>query len=270
MLATNDPSTQFRDYVLAPPMVPRLIDADGRWHVRPFVYPLRVVDRLERRFAEVTRGPCRWRLRPGRLIAPLDANAGPWLPLGADRSARDGWSRLIVGARRSLGVALLASLGALALGLAIGVVAGYAGRLDRSAAMRTAELVLGAARPLCRARGPRLAAVNDPAIDGLHADDRRAGAARVAMVARGVRAIVAREALQEFAVAARAIGASPAPGGVATSRAGRAGVRAHARPAAPAGGDPAPKRRSRSPVSASRRMHRAGARCCRRPPTSRC
>ena len=91
LLATNEPTAQFRDHVLAPPMLPRLVDAEGRWHLRPFVYPLQVVDRLERSFAEDRAHPVAlgFFVR-GRLVAPLDAAAGPWLPLGADRLGRDG------------------------------------------------------------------------------------------------------------------------------------------------------------------------------------
>ncbi len=211
ILATNDPAKHFREHVLAPPMLPRLVDAEGRWHLRPFIYPLRVVDRLERRFAED-------RTRPvplgafvrGRLVAPLDADAGPWLPLGADRLGRDGWARLIVGARRSLGVAFVASVGALLLGLAVGLVAGYAGGSIDAAAMRAAEfvlvlpilyVVLAARTTLPSTIPPSMIFALMTAVLALTGWP---------MVARGVRAIVAREALQEFAVAARALGASPA------------------------------------------------------------
>ena len=211
LLATNDPTAQFRDHVLAPPMLPRIVDAEGRWHVRPFIYPLRVADRLERRFAED-------RARPvalgffvrGRLIAPLDPGGGPWLPLGADRLGRDGWARLVLGARRSLGVALVASLGALALGLAIGIGAGYAGGLVDLVLMRAAELVLvlPVLYVVLAARATLPATIPPSVVFTLMS-------ALLAltgwpMVARGVRAIVAREAVQEFAVAARALGASPA------------------------------------------------------------
>ena len=214
MVATNDPSTQFRDYVLAPPMLPRLVDAEGRWHLRPFVYPLRVVDRLERRFAEDHARPVPLGLFVrGRLISfrfTRCNSKGPWLPLGADRLGRDGWARLIVGARRSLGVALVACLGALALGLAIGVSAGYAGGLVDLAAMRAAEfvLVLPVLYVVLAARAALPSTIPPSMVFTLMT----AVLALLGwpMVARGVRAIVAREALQEFAVAARAMGASPA------------------------------------------------------------
>jgi peptide/nickel transport system permease protein len=211
LVATNDPTTQFREHVLAPPMIPRLVDADGRWHLRPFVYPLRVVDRLERRFAEDRSRPVPLGLFVrGRLVAPLDADAGPWLPLGADRLGRDGWARLVVGARRSLGVAFVACLGALVLGLAIGLMAGYAGGIVDTIAMRAAELVLvlpilyvvlAARATLPTTIPPSVVFTLMTAVLALTGWP---------IVARGVRAIVAREALQEFAVAARALGASPA------------------------------------------------------------
>ena len=194
VLATNDPSTQFRDYVLAPPMLPRLVDAAGRWHLRPFVYPLRVVDRLERRFAEDHARPVPLGLFVrGRLIAPIDADAGPWLPLGADRLGRDGWARLIVGARRSLGVALIACLGALALGLAIGIGAGYAGGLVDLLAMRAAELVL--VLPVLYVVLAARAALPSTIAPSMVFTLMTGVLALLGwpMVARGVRAIVARE-----------------------------------------------------------------------------
>jgi peptide/nickel transport system permease protein len=209
-LATNDPTTQFRDHVLAPPMPPRFVDAEGRWHARPFVYPLRVVDRLERRFAEDRSRPVPlgWFVG-GRLLAPLDPAAGPWLPLGADRLGRDGWARLVLGARRSLGVAFAACAGALALGLLVGLVSGYAGGIVDAAAMRLAELVLvlpvlyvvlAARATLPHVLAPWTIFSLTTVVLALLGWP---------MVARGVRAIVAREALQEFALAARALGASP-------------------------------------------------------------
>ena len=211
LVATNDPATQFREHVLAPPMIPRLVDADGRWHLRPFVYPLRVVDRLERHFAEDRSRPVPLGLFVrGRLVAPLDAGAGPWLPLGADRLGRDGWARLVVGARRSLGVAFVACLAALALGLAIGLTAGYAGGVVDTVAMRAAELVLVV--PILYvvlATRATLPATIPPSVVFTLITTVLA-LTGWPIVARGVRAIVAREALQEFAVAARALGASPA------------------------------------------------------------
>jgi peptide/nickel transport system permease protein len=146
----------------------------------------------------------------GRLVAPLDAGAGPWLPLGADRLGRDGWARLVVGARRSLGVAFVACLASLVLGLAIGLTAGYAGGAIDTIAMRAAELVL--VLPILYvvlATRATLPTTIPPSVVFTLITTVLA-LTGWPIVARGVRAIVAREALQEFAVAARALGASPA------------------------------------------------------------
>lgn len=54
--------------------------------------------------------------------------SGPGHPLGLDSAGRDIWSRLLFGARNTLGGAVLALAVAMALGIPAGLVAGYAGR----------------------------------------------------------------------------------------------------------------------------------------------
>jgi peptide/nickel transport system permease protein len=210
IVATNDPSTQFPDRVLAPPMRPRFVDAAGRWHLRPFVYPQRLVDRLEQRYVEDTSRPIPLGLFVSdAVVGPLDRAAGPWLPLGADRLGRDGWARLAYGARRSLGVAFTACAGAIALGLLIGVVAGYAGGAVDTLAMRAAELVV--VLPILYVVLAARATLPDtlPPSTVFLLSTTVLAVLGWPMVARGVRAIVAREATSEFAIAARAMGASP-------------------------------------------------------------
>jgi peptide/nickel transport system permease protein len=210
-LATNDPAAQFRNHVLAPPMLPRLVDADGQWHARPFVYPVVLVDRIEGRYAVDRARPVPLGLFVrGRLVAPLDAGAGPWLPLGADRLGRDAWARLVVGARRSLGVAVAASAGALVIGVLVGLVAGYAGGAVDAVAMRGAELVLVLPMLYVVLAARAALPVTLPPATLFLLMTIVLALLGWPLVARGVRAIVAREATQEFAIAARALGASPA------------------------------------------------------------
>jgi peptide/nickel transport system permease protein len=207
LLAVNPPERQFPDHVYAPPMWPRVRDDMGRWR-RPFVYPLRLADRLERRFElDRTRPvPVRW-FSTGR-VASIDPADGPWLPLGGDALGRDVWARLVLGARLSLGVALLAAGGALVLGAVLGALAGFAGNRTEAAIMTLADFVivlpaiyvvlaLRAAMPLVLSTGQVFGATT--AILAL---------AGWPFAARGVRAIVSVERRKEYAESARASGAS--------------------------------------------------------------
>jgi peptide/nickel transport system permease protein len=203
-LTTSDPAVQHSDFVLAPPMPVRLVDASGRWRA-PFVYPLKVQDRLSRTYLEDRARPLtiRW-LTDGRLAS---VTGGTWFPMGTDALGRDVSSRLVTGARLSLGVALIAAIVALATGALLGGIAATAGGILDDAIMRVADFVitlpalyvvltLRAAMPLVLTTGQVfwtmtavLAAVGWP------------------LGARGVRAIVAAENRREYADAARAAGA---------------------------------------------------------------
>lgn len=207
VLTPHRPEQQFAEFY-APPMPPRLRDAEGRWR-RPFVYPVRLADRLARRY-EVDRSrpvPIRW--FTNGAVASIDERDGPWLPLGSDAVGRDVLARLLYGARASLGVALVASAAAMLLGALAGALAGFAGgRLDYllmaiadfvlvlpaiyvALALRaTMPLVLTATQVFCILT-VILAAVAWP------------------FPARAVRAIVAAERGKEYAEAARAAGARP-------------------------------------------------------------
>jgi peptide/nickel transport system permease protein len=207
VLAVNPPDEQFADHAYAPPMWPRIRDPEGRLQ-RPFVYPLRLVDRLEMRFEEDRgrRTTLRW-FTDGKLVG-VDAGQGPWLLFGGDTLGRDVWSRLVLGARLSLGVAFVAAVGALGIGTLVGALSGFAGgRLD-TILMSIADLVivlpamyvvlaLRAAMPLVLTTGEVFWATS--AVLAL---------AGWPFAARGVRAIVAVENRKEYAESARVQGAS--------------------------------------------------------------
>jgi peptide/nickel transport system permease protein len=204
-LAPNDPARQFADLALAPPMLPRIVDAEGR--VRsPFVYPLRLADRLERRYVEDRSRalPLRW--GQGRLLS-LDGEAGVWLPLGGDALGRDVLSRTLLGARNSLGVAASAAAVALAFGALIGGLAGFiGGRLD-DLLMRIADfvLVLPAIYVVLTLRAAMPLVVTSAQVFWIMTVV--FALAGWPFPARGVRALVAAERRKEYAEAAHAIGA---------------------------------------------------------------
>ena len=206
LLAAHDPARRFDDRSFAPPMPIRITGADRGWRA-PFVYPVRLVDRLERRYEEDRAHPVAlaW-FSDGVLLRASDAQYGPWLPMGGDGSGRDVFARVLYGARLSLAVAFLATLGALLIGVAVGGLAGVMGGLADEALMRLSDFVLvlpamyvvlslRAALPLVLTAGQVFLII--------------AGILAVVgwpVVSRGVRAIVAAEAQRDYAQAARALG----------------------------------------------------------------
>ncbi len=204
-LAPYDAGRQFSDYPFAPPMPLRILH-EGRVRA-PFAYPLRLVDPLERRYEEDRSRLLTLRWFDGSLVRAEGAD--PWFPLGSDTLGRDVWSRVVLGARISLGVAGAATLLALAIGIAMGAAAGYAGGILDAALMRVADLVLvlpgiyvvlalRGVLPLVLSTAQAFLAI--VLVLGL---------VGWPSVARGVRGIFVVERREEYAEAARALGAGP-------------------------------------------------------------
>jgi peptide/nickel transport system permease protein len=201
----HPPSTQFVDRAYAPPMNVRM------WHDgaprAPFVYAQVLEDRLYRRYSEdQTRPiPLVW-FAGGALVSTGDASQ-PVLLFGADALGRDVFSRLLYGARLSLGVVALGVLGALVIGMFVGGLAGTAGGRLESALMWGADwlLALPGAYLVLVLRGA-LPLVITPAQTFTLMAALFAFAAWP-HVARGVRAIVAAERVRDYAEASRASGA---------------------------------------------------------------
>lgn len=206
-LAPNNPNEEFRNFQHAPPMRIRVRDVDGSLHA-PFVYRIRLVNRLEQRYEEdqTRRMRLRWFSSSG-IVDVADASSGPLLLLGADSFGRDVWSRVLFGARTSIAVAAAATAGALLIGVALGSIAGYAGGAVDEILMRVSEfvvvlpgiyVVLGLRMLLPLVLSPAQVFVL------------MAGILAVAgwpFVARGVRAIVQSERTREYCAAALSLGA---------------------------------------------------------------
>jgi ABC-type dipeptide/oligopeptide/nickel transport system permease subunit len=193
-LAPYDAGQTFPRYRHAPPMRPRLSQGLA-------VHPLILESLQEERFSEdLTR----------TVALPWSASrTDPVFLLGADKSARDVLSRLMSGARMSLGVGLVSVLLVALIGALLGGWAAARGGWVDEAVMRLSDsllvlpvlyvvLVLRAVLPL----------VLPPArvfwlMVGIFS------LVGWPFVARGVRAIIARDREREYVLAARSLGAGP-------------------------------------------------------------
>lgn len=157
-LAPYDYRSQSRREVLAPPTPIRFRDARGELHARPFIYTRRIVDPLERLYAEdtareytlafFTRGYS-YKLfglfKTDMHLFGLSEggeNAPRLHLLGTDGLGRDRFSRLLVASRFSLVVGPLGTLLACALGVILGCVAGYTGHFVDAVLMRAADAMM--------------------------------------------------------------------------------------------------------------------------------
>ena len=136
-----------------------------------------------------------------RVGDPLPPDARHWL--GTDALGRDVLSRLIFGARLSLGVAAAAMLVTLLIGVSIGLGAGYAGGPVDTFLMRLTDLMLGLPALLLAVA---LAAVLEPSTRNLLLV---IGLVSWTTVARVVRGEVHALGERDFVTAARALGAGP-------------------------------------------------------------
>lgn len=228
-LASNPPDRSFAGYLYAPPTPVRVVQggpssqrSSGAGLRAPFIYPQRLVNRLERRFEQDTLHPVRlqW-FTKGRLVSVPESDASllggesplgeesPLLLLGADGFGRDTFSRLLYGARASQALAAAATVLALLLGALVGGIAGYTGGLVDDLLSRFTDFVLVLpAIYVARALRAVMPLILPPATVFL-----LLGAIFALLgwpiVARGVRAIVASERERDYAIAGLALGAGP-------------------------------------------------------------
>jgi peptide/nickel transport system permease protein len=200
-LALHDAARTYRDNVLAPPMPVRLHDASGRWS-GPVVYPLRLVDRLSRTYALDVSAPVpAWSAIRGEGVS--------WHPLGTDSLGRDVWSRLVLGTRVSLGLALVSLAGALLIGVCVGGIAGQSGGRVDVVLMRVCEfvMVLPTIYVVLALRAALPPVLPFPVTFAAMAVV--LAVAGAPQVARAVRSVVVGERTRDYVEAARAAGAGP-------------------------------------------------------------
>lgn len=153
-IAPYDPAE--RNYAMTnhPPMLPRFVDETGRFHLRPFVYGMVLVDPVRQtwKFDLSKKYPIRffvkgapyklWWIFPcGRHLFGVDP-PGRICLLGTDSVGKDVFSRLIEGGKISLSIGLVGLSISLLIGMFVGALAGYYGGWWDTLIMRGVEFLL--------------------------------------------------------------------------------------------------------------------------------
>lgn len=151
------PDEQDREHVYLPPVRIHFVDAQGRFHARPFFYSSKLREASYDRYEEDTlaaiplhffvRGAA---YRPLGLVTmhlhlfgtPAAASTARLYLLGSDAYGRDQLSRILYGGQVSLLAGLLGAAVTLFLGALIGMTAGFYGGWRDNILMRFAELFL--------------------------------------------------------------------------------------------------------------------------------
>ncbi len=142
-----------RSLFYAPPVGVHVVDAHGRWHLRPFVYAYRLVDPSLRVYGPDTsrtydvhvfvrgsRYRLLWVIPSDIHLLGVDPPARLFL-LGSDQFGRDLLSRLLYGSRVSLVIGILVVLITFPIGMILGGTAGYYGGLIDNIIMRSVEVL---------------------------------------------------------------------------------------------------------------------------------
>jgi peptide/nickel transport system permease protein len=144
-VAPTDPDKDVVGYKNVPPQVLRFVDANGRFHLRPFVYGLKGERNEETLRMTYTSDMAvihpiyffvhgstykwwgRWKADVHLFGLGPEAKDEPLYLLGSNQFGRDIFSRVVYGARISLSIGLVGVFVTLILGVLLGGISGYYG-----------------------------------------------------------------------------------------------------------------------------------------------
>ncbi len=156
IIAPYDPNERNPRCVECPPQRIRLIDAEGRFHLRPFVYQYHLEIDPETWQRVYTPNPDKmvpvtlwkkgssykfWRIVEGDRHLFGVQDGGYIHLLGTDKLGRDLFSRILYGGRISLSVGLIGVALTLFIGIILGGISGYFGGLTDYLIQRSIEIL---------------------------------------------------------------------------------------------------------------------------------
>lgn len=156
-IAPYNLETSHSKYLKAPPQLPRFVDEDGKFHLRPFVYG--VERKLDMKTFKTTYVVNTEKMYPIHFFVRGDRykfwglfwtdvhlfgveDPGKIFLFGTDKNARDLFSRVIYGSRVSLTVGLVGVFLSMILGSLLGIASGYWGGTFDNVVQRIIEILL--------------------------------------------------------------------------------------------------------------------------------
>lgn len=145
---------QFRKYSLCPPTKIHFFDKNGKFHIRPFVYGIKVVNPTFNKYREdkTKMYPVKFFVRgEKRKILNLFSSSiylfgtegnGKIFLFGTDIQGRDVFSRILYGSRISLSIGIIGVSISFILGLLFGSISGYFGGKVDNLMMRLVEIIM--------------------------------------------------------------------------------------------------------------------------------